>query len=544
MSLSPKLQQSSSTTRFSVSDILSPLEEPYTGEESGNNTSVESNVENCRGDTSAIYNQSQVLSLDQNHSHTLSNVHHYTNHVDHTPSGSIPIATMDPGSLAAVSAGLHVPSMGEQGVIGSMSPHGASPSTLQLYRHPMALGSHHHQTQQLQVTTPYQCMNPPASAVAGMNGSYNLHSMPPTQSSFHSMNGTGAAGTGYCNGAMSDLSSHGYVPSATASGWYSPPTNPDPRFGGVQMQRYLSTSPGMGMNTIGMNMGIDGMHKPILSSSQRRKRRVLFSQAQVFELERRFKQQKYLSAPEREHLAQMIRLTPTQVKIWFQNHRYKNKRALKEKGSESNSSPASSQQSSDTPTNNQSNQHQHQATGNQQSYSPTVSTDVNMNSQTAENTTAHSVTESRVDHQEPETNSPRRVAIPVLIKDGKPCNGTASGTSNEVLSAEQMDSANSHDNVEEPCRVQMTSYPSGQVKTEIAGNNEQNMCIGGSLVQPMTQNRYVSTPSHQDLMSVNVASLNGDAVTQMTYHTLQGQHHPLATSNAVVNNSLIYGIYR
>lgn len=51
----------------------------------------------------------------------------------------------------------------------------------------------------------------------------------------------------------------------------------------------------------------------------------------MFELERRFKQQKYLSAPEREHLAQMIHLTPTQVKIWFQNHRYKNKRSLKDK---------------------------------------------------------------------------------------------------------------------------------------------------------------------------------------------------------------------
>lgn len=47
--------------------------------------------------------------------------------------------------------------------------------------------------------------------------------------------------------------------------------------------------------------------------AQRRKRRVLFTQSQVYELERRFKQQKYLSAPEREHLASMINLTPTQV---------------------------------------------------------------------------------------------------------------------------------------------------------------------------------------------------------------------------------------
>lgn len=53
---------------------------------------------------------------------------------------------------------------------------------------------------------------------------------------------------------------------------------------------------------------------------QRRKRRVLFSQMQVMELEKRFKQQKYLTAPEREHLAQLINLTPTQVGIVCQFH--------------------------------------------------------------------------------------------------------------------------------------------------------------------------------------------------------------------------------
>ena len=63
----------------------------------------------------------------------------------------------------------------------------------------------------------------------------------------------------------------------------------------------------------------------------KRKRRVLFSQAQVYELEKRFKLQKYLSAQEREHLANGLNLTPTQVKIWFQNHRYKTKKACKEK---------------------------------------------------------------------------------------------------------------------------------------------------------------------------------------------------------------------
>ncbi|XP_051951284.1 homeobox protein Nkx-2.2a-like [Xyrauchen texanus] len=70
------------------------------------------------------------------------------------------------------------------------------------------------------------------------------------------------------------------------------------------------------------------------ATGKKRKRRILFSKAQTIELERRFRQQRYLSAPEREHLARVLRLTPTQVKIWFQNHRYKVKRARSEKGME------------------------------------------------------------------------------------------------------------------------------------------------------------------------------------------------------------------
>ncbi|XP_075048654.1 homeobox protein Nkx-2.8 [Mixophyes fleayi] len=66
------------------------------------------------------------------------------------------------------------------------------------------------------------------------------------------------------------------------------------------------------------------------SEEKKKKRRVLFSKAQTLELERRFRQQRYLSAPERDQLAHILQLTPTQVKIWFQNHRYKMKRAKSE----------------------------------------------------------------------------------------------------------------------------------------------------------------------------------------------------------------------
>lgn len=91
----------------------------------------------------------------------------------------------------------------------------------------------------------------------------------------------------------------------------------------------------------------------------RRRPRVLFSQAQVLELERRFKQQRYLSAPEREALAASLRLTSNQVKIWFQNRRYKCKRQRQDR---------------------------------------------------------------TLEHAAP---PPRRVAVPVLVRDGKPCVGGA-----------------------------------------------------------------------------------------------------------------------
>ncbi|KAF0027466.1 hypothetical protein F2P81_020207 [Scophthalmus maximus] len=97
----------------------------------------------------------------------------------------------------------------------------------------------------------------------------------------------------------------------------------------------------------------------------RRKPRVLFSQAQVFELERRFKQQRYLSAPEREHLASSLKLTSTQVKIWFQNRRYKCKRQRQDKTLE------------------MAGHHHH--------------------------------------HHHHHPPPPRRVAVPVLVRDGRPC---------------------------------------------------------------------------------------------------------------------------
>ncbi|XP_033114386.1 homeobox protein Nkx-2.2a-like [Anneissia japonica] len=119
---------------------------------------------------------------------------------------------------------------------------------------------------------------------------------------------------------------------------------------------------------------VDSNQNQTSDSQKKRKRRVLFSKAQTYELERRFRQQRYLSAPEREHLASIIRLTPTQVKIWFQNHRYKLKRSRQEKGLDMNPLP-----------------------------------------------------------------SPRRVAVPVLVRDGKPCTSAGLGSMSSCqLKAQEM----------------------------------------------------------------------------------------------------------
>ncbi|KRX95426.1 Homeobox protein Nkx-2.6 [Trichinella pseudospiralis] len=69
----------------------------------------------------------------------------------------------------------------------------------------------------------------------------------------------------------------------------------------------------------------------MLSHQAKRRPRVLFTQRQVQQLESRFKQQHYLTAFERDEMAKKLKLTSHQVKIWFQNRRYKFKRVRQDK---------------------------------------------------------------------------------------------------------------------------------------------------------------------------------------------------------------------
>uniref|UniRef100_A0A5K4FFR3 Homeobox domain-containing protein n=1 Tax=Schistosoma mansoni TaxID=6183 RepID=A0A5K4FFR3_SCHMA len=72
----------------------------------------------------------------------------------------------------------------------------------------------------------------------------------------------------------------------------------------------------------------------LIRQRNRRKPRILFSQTQIYELERRFKQQRYLSSQEREQMANNLKMSAQQVKIWFQNRRYKLKRQVQDKNLE------------------------------------------------------------------------------------------------------------------------------------------------------------------------------------------------------------------
>ena len=192
-------------------------------------------------------------------------------------------------------------------------------------------------------------------------------------------------------------------------------------------------------------------------SQKKRKRRVLFSKAQTYELERRFRQQRYLSAPEREHLASIIRLTPTQVKIWFQNHRYKLKRSRAEKGLDLNPLP-----------------------------------------------------------------SPRRVAVPVLVRDGKPCQPSMNGPLIKAQDALPM-----QPNLGSPVGMNHGAIQQMNNMSSLSGMNSSMSSMNTSM--PSSMNNMNMSCSYNSMASMNSMNLN---MNMNNMNVLPGYSHPLMQHQA------------
>jgi len=128
-----------------------------------------------------------------------------------------------------------------------------------------------------------------------------------------------------------------------------------------------------------------------------RRRRVLFSREQTIALEEWFRRHSYVSAADRDRLAASLALRPTQVKIWFQNRRYKLKKIRRQLERNHDRTMASLTATSST--------------------AAAAATSLRFS------VPALSVHPGDVGHRRTivQPSVVRRIAVPILVRDGRPC---------------------------------------------------------------------------------------------------------------------------
>ncbi|XP_014606977.1 PREDICTED: homeobox protein ceh-30-like [Polistes canadensis] len=118
-----------------------------------------------------------------------------------------------------------------------------------------------------------------------------------------------------------------YGSTPTQCSYFSSTIYLSPANSAMEMLTEACTSSSGANSTTGVEREIQERTANAISDDERKKRpRTAFTAAQIKSLEAEFERNKYLSVAKRLQLSKTLKLTETQIKIWFQNRRTKWKR--------------------------------------------------------------------------------------------------------------------------------------------------------------------------------------------------------------------------